>query len=68
MGGLHGSDRNHPEKVIRFGLDIIASLAKYQGAIQIRCGCHTGPIVAGVIGSTKFAYDVWGDTVNEASR
>ena len=34
----------------------------------IRVGVHSGPIMAGVIGTRKFAYDVWGDTVNVASR
>ena len=36
--------------------------------VDVRIGIHTGPLVAGVIGTQKFAYDVWGDTVNVASR
>ncbi len=35
---------------------------------ELRCGVHTGPLMAGVIGEKKFAYDIWGDTVNVASR
>ena len=36
--------------------------------LEIRIGIHTGPLTAGVVGAKKFAYDIWGDTVNMASR
>ena len=36
--------------------------------LEIRIGVHTGPVIAGIVGLKKFAYDIWGDTVNLASR
>lgn len=58
--------------VARLALDMQEAMARYSHrhgyALGIRCGIHVGPIVAGVIGLKRFLYDVWGDTVNTASR
>ncbi|MEM6316687.1 MAG: adenylate/guanylate cyclase domain-containing protein [Bacteroidota bacterium] len=76
VGGLPDRHPTHPQSVIQAGLEIQALLAKQKKTneqagkpyFEARIGIHTGPLVAGVVGSKKFAFDVWGDTVNVAAR
>jgi adenylate cyclase len=68
VAGLDGgSDRSIPSAA-DLGLDMLATVATSNRGWQMRVGLHAGPVVAGIIGSRKFAFDVWGDTVNVSSR
>ena len=72
VSGVPDTDTNHCQKAINFALDIYNELEKFKKEmgldINARIGIETGPLVAGVIGSSKFIYDIWGDSVNTASR
>ncbi len=70
--GVPETRTNHCDLVADCALDIIAAAEHFSdpggNPVQIRVGIHTGPAIAGVIGAHKFSYDLWGDTVNTASR
>jgi len=67
---------HHELDIIKAGLEIIAFIKEFNikreevglPAMPIRAGIHTGPVIAGVVGIKKYAYDIWGSTVNIASR
>ncbi|MEM6310070.1 MAG: adenylate/guanylate cyclase domain-containing protein [Pseudomonadota bacterium] len=71
-GGLEHTNPRHLQSMADLALDMLAATARLSETadkpIKIRVGMHTGKAVAGVIGTQKVFYDVWGETVNTASR
>jgi len=81
VSGLPKADENHAIQAIRAAMDIQSfinqSLNSHRlkpiggsvpNAFQARIGIHSGPVIAGIVGSKKFVYDIWGDAVNTAAR
>ncbi len=75
-GGIPEENNSHPEDVVRAALEIQQFMQDQKKEkeshnemfFELRLGVHTGPVIAGIVGTKKFAYDIWGDTVNIASR
>jgi PAS domain S-box-containing protein len=75
-GGIPVANRRNPFEVVLAGLDIQMLMAKInteqiaenKTVWKLRLGIHSGDLITGVVGEMKFAYDIWGDTVNTASR
>ncbi len=75
-GGLPVPNTTNPSDVVNCGIEICnfmndykrERIARNQPFFEVRIGIHTGPVVSGIVGSKKFAYDIWGDTVNTAAR
>jgi class 3 adenylate cyclase len=70
--GLHSHEYDHAQMIAEMALGMQRRASRFGvefgEPLSIRIGIHTGPVVAGVIGKRKFIYDIWGDTVNTASR
>lgn len=75
-GGIPVPDLDHPFRIVQAGIEIRNFMKEHNRQraeaglepLDIRIGIHVGPVVAGVVGTRKYAYDIWGSTVNIASR
>jgi class 3 adenylate cyclase/HAMP domain-containing protein len=72
-GGLPERNPSHPVDAVMAAMEIIRAVTERRGSdnqhnLAIRVGIHTGHVIAGIVGKQKFSYDIWGESVNYASR
>lgn len=65
--GLPVACEDHAERAARLALDMLTTVRDFEG-LSVRIGMHSGPVLAGIIGQRRIAFDLWGETVNLASR
>lgn len=68
VSGLPIQTADHAERMIKAALELQEFIKNENSLFQLRIGMNSGPVVAGIVGTRKFAFDIWGDTVNTASR
>lgn len=68
VGGLPVQNQTHPLDVCLAAVKVLKYIEEDAGNWNLRIGIHTGPMIAGIIGESKFTYDVWGNSVNLSSR
>lgn len=69
--GLPTPNATHADNTVNAAIEILEFMRerrKQGGLFDVRAGINSGPLVAGIVGVKKFAYDIWGDTVNTAAR